>query len=251
MARQLDRRVQRTRKMLRESLMSLILEEGYDDISILDITEKANLGRATFYLHFRDKDELLLEVMAQLITDFMGQVPQITEVHWHLQDTKTIVKLFDFAASHYDLYRILTIGRGGITAARRLQRSIAKNIQSSIQSELEALGTESVLPIDFIANHFTGSLLATIYWWLDNDLPYTPEEMTNMFQKVNQFDRERLMGIDTPDGVPVGEKDQGKRRKRSKEKESNPAPRAEEQADPEDLAPDDTTPDLDDKVKGD
>ena len=247
MARQLDRRVQRTRKMLRESLMSLILEEGYDDISILDITEKANLGRATFYLHFKDKDELLLEVMDQLIADFMGQVPQITEVHWHLQDTKTIVKLFDFAASHYDLYRILTIGKGGITAARQLQHSIAENIQSSIQSELKALGTEAVLPIDFIANHFTGSLLATIYWWLDNDLPYTPEEMANMFQKVNQFDRERLMGIDTPDGVTVGEKDQGKRRKRNKEKESNPAPRAEEQADPEEIAPDNTTTDQDDK----
>ncbi len=59
MARRLDRRVQRTRKLLRESMMALILEEGYDAISIQDITDKANLGRATFYLHFKDKDEVL------------------------------------------------------------------------------------------------------------------------------------------------------------------------------------------------
>lgn len=250
MARQLDRRVQRTRKLLRESLMSLILEEGYDDISILDITEKANLGRATFYLHFKDKDELLLEVMDQLIEDFMGQVPQITEVHWHLHDTKTIVKLFDFAASHYDLYRILTIGKGGITAARQLQRSIAKNIQSSIQSELEALGTEALLPTDFIANHFTGSLLAIIYWWLDSDMSYTAEEMANMFQKVNQIDREQLMGIDPPDKLPAGDKDQGKKRKRSKDKEAAPEHSIEEQADLKELAPNNPTTNQDDKAQG-
>jgi AcrR family transcriptional regulator len=200
MARHLDRRVQRTRKSLQDSLMALILEEGYDEISIQDITEKANLGRATFYLHFKDKDELLLEVMNQLILDFMEQAPQLTEAQWRLEDTKTIVKLFDFAAAHYDLYRILTIGSGGITASRQLHHSIAENIKGFIQAELDTLDAQPVLPVDFIANHFSGSLLATIYWWLDNDLPYTAEEMATMFQKINLLDRDRLLGIKQPDG---------------------------------------------------
>lgn len=218
MARQLDRRVQRTRKLLRDALMALILEEGYDEISIQDITEKANLGRATFYLHFKDKDELLLEVMDQLIVDFMGQVPQLTEAHWRLEDTKTIVKLFDFAAEHFDLYRILIIGSGGITAARQLHRSIAENIQKYIQDEVAARGAEPAVPVDFIANHFTGSLLATIYWWLDNDLPYGAEEMAAMFQKVNLLDREGLLGIHPLDAGLDAEQDEKKRKKRSKEK---------------------------------
>ena len=216
MARHLDRRVQRTRKSLQDSLMALILEEGYDEISIQDITEKANLGRATFYLHFKDKDELLLEVMNQLILDFMEQVPQLTEAQWRLEDTKTIVKLFDFAAAHYDLYRILTIGSGGITASRQLHHSIAENITGFIQAELDALNAEPVLPVDFIANHFSGALLATIYWWLDNDLPYTPEEMATMFQKINLLDRDSLLGINQPNEVP--ETEPAKRKKRVKDK---------------------------------
>ena len=216
MARHLDRRVQRTRKSLQDSLMALILEEGYDEISIQDITEKANLGRATFYLHFKDKDELLLEVMNQLIIDFMEQAPQLTEAQWRLEDTKTIVKLFDFAAAHYDLYRILTIGSGGITASRQLHHSIAENIKSFIQAELETLHAQPVLPIDFIANHFSGSLLATIYWWLDNDLPYSAEEMATMFQEVNLLDRDRLLGINQPDEEPETAPD--KRKKRVKDK---------------------------------
>jgi AcrR family transcriptional regulator len=216
MARHLDRRVQRTRKSLQDSLMALILEEGYDEISIQDITEKANLGRATFYLHFKDKDELLLEVMNQLIVDFMEQAPQLTEAQWHLEDTKTIVKLFDFAAAHYDLYRILTIGSGGITASRQLHHSIAENIKGFIQAELDTLNAEPVLPVDFIANHFSGSLLATIYWWLDNDLPYTAEEMATMFQKINLVDRDNLLGIKQPNVAP--ETEPGKRKKRTKDK---------------------------------
>jgi AcrR family transcriptional regulator len=217
MARHLDRRVQRTRKSLQDSLMALILEEGYDEISIQNITEKANLGRATFYLHFKDKDELLLEVMNQLILDFMEQAPQLTEAQWRLEDTKTIVKLFDFAAAHYDLYRILTIGSGGITASRQLHHSIAENIKVFIQAELDALNAEPVLPVDFIANHFSGALLATIYWWLDNDLPYTPEEMATMFQKINLLDRDSLLGIKQPDTAP--ETDPAKRKKRNKDKQ--------------------------------
>lgn len=218
MAHRLDRRVQRTRKLLREALMALILEEGYDAISIQDITDKANLGRATFYLHFKDKDELLLEVMDQFMAEFLEQVPQISEAQWRIEDTKAIAKLFDFAGEHYDLYRILIFGSGGITASRQLQRSIANNIKACIQKEMDELGAEPAVPIDFIANHFAGSLLATIYWWLDSDLPYGVEEMATMFQNVNQMTRKTLMGLDNTNQGP--EKEKKRKQKQSKEKNS-------------------------------
>ena len=56
-----DRRIQRTRQSLRTALLELIKEKGYDAISIEEITERANVGRATFYLHYKDKEDLLLE----------------------------------------------------------------------------------------------------------------------------------------------------------------------------------------------
>jgi len=200
------------------------MEDGYDAISIQDITEKANLGRATFYLHFKDKDELLLDVMEQFIDDFMEQVPQISEAQWRLDDTKALVRLFDFAAEHYDLYRILIIGSGGITAANQLRRSVAENIADFIRQEIDELGAKPVVPTEFIANHFAGSLLATIYWWLDSDLSYTPEEMAEMFQKVNMLDRKALMGV-TPEMEDL-EEDKNKKKRRPKEKEKT-SPRKE------------------------
>jgi hypothetical protein len=56
-----DRRVLRTRAALRQALMELIREKGYEALTVEEITQHANLGRATFYLHYRDKDDLLLE----------------------------------------------------------------------------------------------------------------------------------------------------------------------------------------------
>ena len=218
MARRLDRRVQRTRKLLREAVMALILEQGYDTISIQDITDKANLGRATFYLHFKDKDDLLLDVMDQMMSDFMDQVPQLSTVQWRLEDNKAIEKLFDFAADHYDLYRILIIGSGGITASRQLHRRIAENFERAIEAEIKETGVEPLVTPHFLANHFAGSLLSSIYWWLDNDLPYDVGQMAEMFQKVSLLDRETLMGSDQTDLSISDEKNRKKKREKPKNK---------------------------------
>ena len=61
-----DRRTQRTRKALQEALISLMFEKSYDAILIQEILDRANIGRSTFYTHFRDKDELLVEGLQNL-----------------------------------------------------------------------------------------------------------------------------------------------------------------------------------------
>jgi AcrR family transcriptional regulator len=55
-----DRRVQRTRRLLHKAFMSLILEKKYESITVQEILDRADVGRSTFYMHFRDKDELLV-----------------------------------------------------------------------------------------------------------------------------------------------------------------------------------------------
>ena len=68
-----DRRVRRTRHALENALISLILEKGYDAVTIEEITDRADLGRTTFYLHFRDKEELLMNAIDTMIEDFLAQ----------------------------------------------------------------------------------------------------------------------------------------------------------------------------------
>src|SRR5207248_2698170 len=66
-----DRRVARTQKLLRDALHSLIRERDYDSIAVKEILDRANVGRSTFYMHFRDKDDLL----ASSICDLLGTIP--------------------------------------------------------------------------------------------------------------------------------------------------------------------------------
>ncbi len=63
---QTDRRVQRTQALLQDALLALIEEKGYAAITVQDILDRANLGRSTFYMHYRDKDDLLVSGFEQL-----------------------------------------------------------------------------------------------------------------------------------------------------------------------------------------
>src|SRR6185503_20627146 len=65
-----DRRVQRTREVLQKALIELISERGYDAITIRDIVDRANVGRTTFYLHYRSKDELFMRCHEAIVSEF-------------------------------------------------------------------------------------------------------------------------------------------------------------------------------------
>ena len=72
--KELDRRTRRTRRSLREALFALILEKGYDAVTIEHITERADLGRTTFYLHYRDKEDLLLEAIDTIAAELIARI---------------------------------------------------------------------------------------------------------------------------------------------------------------------------------
>ena len=79
-AQRIDRRIQRTRHELREALFALIIERGYEAITVLDITERANLGRTTFYLHYHEKEELLVDSVKELLNELrQGVEPEQAE----------------------------------------------------------------------------------------------------------------------------------------------------------------------------
>src|SRR5512143_1854069 len=82
-AKKLDPRVVRTRQMLREALVACILDKGYDAISIQDITNRAGLRRATFYLHYRDKDELMFSLIRDMLDDLMAKIENQSPHHFN------------------------------------------------------------------------------------------------------------------------------------------------------------------------
>lgn len=182
-----DRRTRRTRRLLRDSLLSLILEKGYDAVTIEDITERADLGRTTFYLHYKDKEDLLLKSIQAISDELLSQI----------SDTPPILLVFQHAAENADLYRIILRGEGANRATSWLQEIISGAARDFLVTKTgqEKVELSPQVPIEIFLNYFAGSLLGLVTWWLENDMPYPPEEMAEMFRTLFFQGARQVLGL--------------------------------------------------------
>jgi len=172
-----DRRSQRTRQALGDALVELMMDKGYDAISIKDIIERANVGRSTFYSHFVDKDKLFVSQLDRVV-DMLGQhVPQESS---NGNPYFPSLGLFQHIKEQWKLYKILVWGTGVDVLTRHLQKSLSEKIEQ----RLLANRLVYEVPVPIIANFLSGSFLSLIKWWLDSKMMYSPEQMDEMFQKL-------------------------------------------------------------------
>ncbi len=177
-----DPRVLRTRQMLREALVAVILDKGYDDTNIADITDRAGLRRATFYLHYRDKEELLLSMLRETLDDLIARIDAVSGHLLSVEREAEELIAFQHAQQHADLYRAILSGKG----AAEIQRGIRDHLAARIREKClaERPGLDLPIPIDVLANHMAAVKLNMIIWWLDKDMPYPPEEMAAMCARL-------------------------------------------------------------------
>ena len=193
-SKRLDRRTNRTRRQLRDALLALILEKGFDAVTVEDITERADLGRTTFYLHYRDKEELLRESLEALVDDLISTIARTPMADWisppdpaHPEPLQLPMRLaFQHAADHADLYRIILRGEGSTQAVEQVRQIVISQVNQIlwVRAAEEKVPLHPSVPQDVFANFFAGALLGMLTWWLENDLPYPPVEMAEMFQKM-------------------------------------------------------------------
>jgi AcrR family transcriptional regulator len=195
MTEKLDRRVQRTHQLLRDALIALSLERGYDAVTIQDITDYANLGRATFYLHFRDKEDLLLSTLQRIVDDLLGRIEPTLEGLFDHGDITPLLILFRHAEENADLYRIILRGRGASSVERRLREYASEQARQALEG---VLGDQPRrVPLAITSNHFSRALLGMVDWWLENGLPYPAEYMARIFYELT------VVGILKTQGIPV------------------------------------------------
>jgi AcrR family transcriptional regulator len=190
-----DRRVLRTRRLLRESLLALILKKGFDNVTIEEITEGADVGRTTFYLHYRDKEDLLFECINGAVDGLVTEVSGIPLSAWNFSienssETPTqndpILKIYQHVSEKSDLYRIILRGAGTGQTQNRVRDIIASAVSDFLEERVrgQAMSFDPVIPLEVFANYFAGSLLGLISWWLEAETPYSPESMTVMYQRL-------------------------------------------------------------------
>jgi len=191
----LDRRARRTRTMLRDALVELILEKGYDAITIAEIAERADLARATFYLHFRDKEDLLATSLEELYDELVERT--VSQGPLAMSSPTPSVFAFEHARQNADLYRVLLRGQGVGVIVMRIREHLAGMLEAQLRLVMPKKGSPPV-PVTVVANYLSGALLSLISWWLETDAPYSPEQMSLMFHQISRRGSIEALGITPP-----------------------------------------------------
>jgi AcrR family transcriptional regulator len=204
--RKTDRRVQRTRQALLDAMLELMREKGYEALTVEEITARANLGRTTFYLHYRDKEDLLLERFRALQDELVRQVDQVPLATWRVQlqnkegshlPVRPFLLLFEHAAEHADFYRLVFRSQGASDVEARLRALIAHGAEALRQlKSREGLQLTDEVPFEVFTHYYAGALLGLLAWWLEQDTPYSPDEMALMFQRLLLPGVRQMLGIE-------------------------------------------------------
>lgn len=165
-----DRRVQRTHRLLREALIALVLERGWDAITVQDICERADVGRSTFYSHFGDKEALLTSGFESLRRELEayvgreggpGRLAFVEPLLAHCQENRRI-------------FRALIGQRSHQVVQRKFRALLLEMVKEDLGDEVPEL----------VAHFVTGALLELIAWWLDMPAPWTPEELAARYRRL-------------------------------------------------------------------
>ncbi|MGH2577250.1 MAG: TetR/AcrR family transcriptional regulator [Actinomycetota bacterium] len=179
-----DRRVRRTRELLRGALIAMILEKGYERVTVQDIIDRADVGRSTFYAHFRDKEDLLVFGLEELRAVF--QLEQQTDGgEVERRAASPTLAVFEHFAEHREVWRAMVDKRGAEVFIRHLHRFLSELL--SAQLTARAPGKETQVPLDAVVEFTVNTLIGLgVRWWIEHDLPYSPGEMDQLYRRLTE-----------------------------------------------------------------
>jgi AcrR family transcriptional regulator len=183
----MDRRVQKTRKLLQDALVDLVSEKGFESVTIQEILDKANVGRSTFYTHFQDKEELLhscFEGLGKLFEDHGSGPMKSDNNRGDSPNDEFILNVFGFVGRNHRLFKAL-LGRQGIAIFNHPVYDVLFAYMQKHIEQPKALGKGNSLQTQMVAHYFTSAFIGVLRWWVEQDMPCTAEDMGKSFRRLS------------------------------------------------------------------
>jgi AcrR family transcriptional regulator len=163
----------------------LIVEKPIEEVTVQEVLDRASVGRSTFYLHYRDKDDLLLsqlemflETMSTALSvrrEESQRVVPVAEFFAHIGNQN---KLYRKLAESGHLNEFFDLAQGYFT------RGIARRLAESSRLSNLAPSKLSQRELDARASALAGSMLSLLRWWLDRGEKESPRDMDEMFHRM-------------------------------------------------------------------
>ena len=179
-APKVDRRVRRTRNALGDALIALMQEKPFESITVQHVLDRADIGRSTFYAHYRDKDDLFLSDME----DFLDLMSNLLQRRQEVSNRVAPVREF-FA--HADEMRHLQTALIAADKMRDFVEMAQGYFARSIEQRLASLSASQAIPAaqrNAMAHAFAGSLLSLMSWWIAQSSPASPAEMDELYHQM-------------------------------------------------------------------
>ncbi len=181
----LDRRVQKTRKLLQDALIELVSEKGFESVTIKEILDRANVGRSTFYTHFQDKHELLqscFEIIGTLLEKHNAQLSG-SRLSGNLSNSDFILNIFRFVEQNHHLFKAL-LGKQGIAMFHHPIYDYIFDYMFEASKMMLPLEKQTSYQPEMAAHYFVSAFIGTLRWWVDKDMPCTVEELDMLFKQL-------------------------------------------------------------------
>lgn len=179
-----DRRIQKTQDLLRRALVSLLAEKPYDAIVVKEILDRANVGRSTFYMHFRDKDDLLVSGIHDMLRPVHSlEPPPSTKLHERVLWFSLPIFEYHYQHRHAGADRIGSRGRAILHD--HLRNVLANVIAAAVKSDVRA-GPRSPrgIPAELLSEYVASTFVLVLNWWLDKKMSLSPREINDLFRKL-------------------------------------------------------------------
>jgi AcrR family transcriptional regulator len=173
----IDRRAARTQRALHEALIALILRKGYDAITVQEIIDQADIGRATFYAHYSSKEDLLRGGFKRLAGELRSARRAAADPQ-RAGPLSFSLAMFRHAGEYRQVFRALIGGRGSIIAVNEIRRVLS----DVVREELGVLKNDEAqeLCVQFVV----GAFLAVLTGWLEPRSRLAAEDVDAMFRRL-------------------------------------------------------------------
>ena len=200
-----DRRVRRTQQSMRDALIELMLEKPYEKITVQNIIDRANVGRATFYNHYRDKDDLLVRGVAELARsqedEASGQETNAQRPEASPPNRFETAGMFRHSQQNRRIHQVLFKRNRENVILAEISAILHAHVEEQL-NQLKEADDDPPVPLPILAHFISGGLWSLINWWHENDFLYTPEEMDAFFQQIAMPGTLKLLG--KKGGTPTG-----------------------------------------------
>ena len=179
----MDRRQRKTREAIFNAFIAILSKKDFNSITVGEIIEKADVGRATFYAHFETKDFLLKELCEELFCHIFDSPDNDRNEHRHIFECEAPDSVFLHLFRHFEKndnnISALLSGENNELFLRYFKENLQKLVVN--QSELFELNKNKELPESFRINHISAVFVETLRWWMSNGMKESAETITKYF----------------------------------------------------------------------